>query len=153
MVIRLPSRDQICQQFAQTDAITEDQSLASYKRMQLSQSFENPQQTRQRAQTSLRKQRKHLPKFDNVTWDKEGLLWRLPNWPSEQKINWSQIGREFNIPGKNMGQVVKEFATENGLNVIELGHHPPNTRLRARKLRMPGGSVSVPTHRTVEEVK
>jgi len=38
------------------------------------------------------------------------LLDRLCNWPSEQKVNWTELGREFNIPGKNKDQVVKEFS-------------------------------------------
>ena len=81
------------------------------------------------------------------------LLDRLRNWPSEQKVNWTELGREFNIPGKNKGHVVKEFSKEHGIDVFQLDNRSPNTRLRARKLWMPGGNVSVPTHRTVEGIK
>jgi hypothetical protein len=69
----------------------------------MSQSFETPEQTRKRAGSS--KVRKHSPKFDNVQWDKEGLLDKLKHWP-EGIINWSEIAREFNIPGLNGGQTV-----------------------------------------------
>ena len=130
-----------------SDAISvlaEGQSLQCYKRMRLSQPFETPQQKRERAQITPVQQPKHSPKFENVQWDTDKLLDRLHNWPSEQKINWTEIGREFNIPGKNKGQVVKEFAREHGVGVCQLDHRPHNKRLRARKLRMPGGDISVP---------
>lgn len=52
---------------------------------------------------------KAFPNLENVQWDTEGLLDRRHNWPSEQKVNWTELGREFNIPGKNKGQVVKEL--------------------------------------------
>ena len=130
-----------------SDAISvlaEGQSPQCYKRMRLSQPFETPQQKREWAQITPVQQPKHSPKFENVQWDTDKLLDRLHNWPSEQKINWTEIGREFNIPGKNKGQVVKEFAREHGVGVCQLDHRPHNKRLRARKLRMPGGDISVP---------
>ena len=101
----------------------------------------------------VQKIKKHSPNFQNVQWDKQGLLAKLKNWPPGETVNWSALGREFSIPDKNRGQVVKEFAAENGVNVFELDRRPANTRLRARKLRMPGGGISVPTHRTAEGVK
>ena len=102
--IQKECRDHISEQWQQTDAITllsEGQSLASYKRIRLAQSFETPEQTRERAQTNLMRERRHSPKFENVQWDKEGLLDKLQNWPSGKKINWSALGREFNIAGAN----------------------------------------------------
>ena len=57
------------------------------------------------------------------------------------------------VPGWNKGQVAKEFAIHNGLDVFSLDKRPKSTRIRARKLRMPGGEISVPTHRTVEGIK
>lgn len=99
------------------------------------------------------RERRHSPKFENVPWDKEGLLDKLQNWPSGKKINWSALGREFNIPGANKGQVVKEFAKESGIIVHQLDKCPSHTRLRARKLRMPRTEVSVPKHRTAEGIR
>ena len=37
--------------------------------------------------------------------------------------------------------------------MFKLDNRPSSTRLRARKLKMPGHQVSVPVHRTVEGVK
>ena len=155
--IQRECRDSITEQLHKSDALTvlsEGQSLQSHKRMRMSQSFETPEQTRKRASSSRQcKPRKHSPKFDNVQWDKEGLLDKLKDWPEGIIINWSEIAREFNIPGSNGGQIVKEFASENDISVLDLDKRPPNTRIRARKLRMPGGEVSVPTHRTEKGVK
>ena len=66
-------------------------------------------------------------------------------------MNWTQLGREFNVPAANKGQVVKKYAKACGIDVLQLDCHPPNSRLRARKLRMQ--DVSIPTHRTVEGIK
>lgn len=130
--------------------LAEAQSLASYKRQRHAQSFESPECTRMRAQRLGPRKKKHSPKFQNVRWHKEGLLDKLINWPPGETINWSALGREFSIPGKNKG---KEFAVENGIDVFQLDHRPANTRLRARKLKMPGGGISVPVHRTIQGVK
>ena len=88
-----------------------------------------------------------------MQWDKENLLTKLNNWPQGEIINWSAVARQYNVPGKNKGQVVKEFAKENGVDVFKLDNRASNTRTRARKLRMPGGQISLPLHRTVKGVK
>jgi len=67
----------------ENDAITvlaENQSLNSYKRLRLSQSFETPQQTKERYEKCTPKQRKHSPLFDEVSWDKEKVQQDLEAW-------------------------------------------------------------------------
>ena len=67
-------RDHINEQLVRYDAITvlsEAQSLSSYQRLPLSQSFESPEQTLNRAENAVTKLKKH-----------------------------SALGREFNIPNK-----------------------------------------------------
>lgn len=145
--IQRECRDQISQQLYTTDALTvlaEAQSLASFQRQRIICQCTCKRVTRPK---------KHSPKFENVNWDKENLLMQLKNWPQQQIINWSALAREFNIPGRNNGQVVKEFALKNGIDVFVLDNRPSNTRLRVRKLGMPEGQIYVPEHRTVEGVK
>lgn len=48
---------------------------------------------------------------------------------------------------------MKEFAQHNGIDVVQLDHREPNTRMRRRKLRLPGNSISAPVHTTVEGIK
>ena len=154
--LRRECRDHISTQLQENDALTvlaEGQSIASYKRMRFSQSFETAEQKRERAQATPLVRRKHSPNFDNVQWDKGGLLNRLQNWPEGEVINWTQLGREWNVPGENKGQTVKEYAMECGIDVEQLDHRPPNTRMRARHLKLPGGEISVPVHKSVRGIK
>jgi len=51
--------------------------------MHMSQSFEIPQQKRERPN----KGRKHLPTFANVQWDKEGVLDRPRNWTTGKRVS------------------------------------------------------------------
>ena len=103
--------------------------------------------------TNQKQNKKHSPSFSEVTWSKEDLLQRLQNWPTDVNINWTQIANEHNIKGANRGQIVKEFAAENGFDVEKLDGRTVGTRTRRRKLRMPGREISVPTHRTAEGIK
>ena len=70
--IQQECRDHISEQLHKSDALTvlsEAQSLASYQRQRISQSFESPQQTHQRAQTKIINDKKHSPDIDTVEWD------------------------------------------------------------------------------------
>ena len=154
--IQQECRDHIQGQMQATDALNvlaEGQSLKSYKRLRLAQAFATPEAKRTRKENKPTPKRKHSPQFENVLWDKKCVLASLQTWPAEKIINWSEFAREHGIPGRNRGQVAKEFAKENGIDVFELDKRPENTRIRARKLRMPGGDISVPTHSTVEQIK
>ena len=149
-------RDTITDHYYQQDAINvlaEGQSLCTYKRMRMAQSFETPEQKKERIKHCPSKPRKHSPTFDNIKWDKESVLRDLQNWPRSEKINWTKFATEHGISGRNRGQIVKEFALDNQIDVEELDHRPLNKRIRAKKLKMPGTSVAFPCHRSVEGVK
>ena len=144
-------RDQIYQQMRATDALdvlSEGLSLKSYKRLRMSQGFETPEAKLTRSISV----RKHSPKFEMVSWDKENVIEDLRQWPVGKIINWSEFARKHGTAGKNAGQVAKEFARESGIDVFSLDNRRENTRVRARKLKMTGG-VSVPTHSTVTQIK
>ena len=49
--------------------------------------------------------------------------------------------------------MAKEFAKENGIDVFSIDNRAASIRMRACKLKMPGGEVSVPTHSTVQQIK
>ena len=115
--IQQECRDHIQSQMQKTDTINllaEGQSLKSYKRLRLAQAFETPEQKYNRAKCSYSK-RKHSPNFENITWDKQKVLSDLREWPIGTIINWSHFARKHCIPGRNAGQVAKEFAQSNGL--------------------------------------
>ena len=141
-----------------TDAmnmLAECQSLKSYKRLRLAQSFETPEQKHKHNKTTSKcnAQRKHSPNYENVTWDKKKAATDLREWPIGNIMNWSNFARQHGIPGRNGDQVAKEFAKEIGIDVFASDQRRSNTRLRARKLRMPGGSLSVPAHSTVQQIQ
>lgn len=103
--------------------------------------------------TTPKRRKLHIPKLTNVTWNKDTLLSELQNWPHNTRINWSEVARRHEIPGRNGGQVAKEFATMNGIDVFALDGRPDNIRVRAQKRKMPGQEISIPTLPTVDRVK
>ena len=108
-------RNTINKQFAETAAktvLTEDDSISSYQRKRLAQSFEKP--------PSAKRPKSHSPRFDRVEWDKEKVMTDLREHPTDKPINWSQFAREHGVPGSNGGQVVKEYAQQNGIETVAL---------------------------------
>lgn len=134
--------------------LSENQSMSSYKRMCLSQSFESPQAKKQRYMNNSPNFKRHSPDFNNVTWDKQQLETTLTNWPEGGRINWSLVA-EHGISAKNGGQIVKEFAKEKGIDTTKLNGRRDGSRMRAKKLKMPGGGgeISVPCHKTQQALK
>ena len=39
-------------------------------------------------------------------------------------VNWTQLATEFNIPGSNRGQTVKEIAAENSVDTSQVDQRP-----------------------------
>ena len=103
--IQRECRDNITEQLGCTYC-TEGQSLVSQINAHVAV-FRNTRTRECASSLSQHKIHKHSPKFDNVHWDKEGLFKKLKNWPNGSIINWSEIAKEFNIPGLNGGQTVK----------------------------------------------
>lgn len=48
---------------------------------------------------------------------------------------------------------MKEFAVEIGIDVKKLDGRAKRVRMHAKKLKMPGGEILVPCHKTAEQVK
>ena len=69
------------------------------------------------------------------------------------RINWSEFARNQGINAKNGGQVVKEFAKKHGIDTFSLDGRPDIPRNRARKRKLPGDEISIPTMPTVNEIK
>ena len=125
--------------------LTEDESISSYQRKRLSQSFEKP--------PAPKRHKSHSPNFVRVQWDKEKVITDLKDYPTDKPINWSQFAREHSVPGSNSGQVVKQYAQQNGIDTLALDHRSPDRRLRSQHKRMPGGEISVPSNPTPKSIK
>ena len=76
----------------------------------------------------------------------------LENFPANEKINWSALARQYNIPGKNAGQVLKEMANKHGIDTTRLDQRSNATRIRRHKFRLPGQEISMPCLPTVHTV-
>jgi hypothetical protein len=133
--------------FAENAAIsmlTECESKRKYHRKRMVQSFHSPQE-----QPPAKRNKTHSPNFTNVTWDKEKLRETIENWPTDMTINWSQVGREHGIPGKNAGQVVKEFTAKQGIDTSHIVTPKRKATMRPRRRKLQGCEVSIPSNPSI----
>ena len=125
-----------------------NESLSAYDRKRKAMSFDKP--------NLQPKARKHTPNFESVSWDKDQVLTDVTNLvqsPRQCKAKWSEIARRNAVPGKNGGQVVKEFARDNGVDVFKLDGRSEGIRKRSSKRKMPGGEISVPCPPSTSKLK
>lgn len=142
-------------QYHEQDATTvleEGLSHRKYHNLRLAQSFETPPQTQKRSRRSNPTRKSHSPNFSKAAWDKAGLVEEAKTLGT-QKVNWKALGEKHGITGGNAGQIAKEFLQSQGIDTSTMDQHSGGMRLRARKLRMPGGEISVPCHSTPKHVK
>ncbi len=121
--------------------LTEGESKRKYHRKRMSQSFHSPQE-----QPPAKKNKTHSPDFSKVSWDKEKLMETIQNWPVDNPINWSKVGRDHGIPGKNAGQVVKEFTAKQGMDISHIATPKRKPTVRPRMRKLPGCNVSIPSN-------
>ena len=140
------------QHFADTAAIamlTEGESKRKYHRKRLLQSYSSPADQRKP------KKKKHSPNFEHVSWDTQQLQSTLENWPAGTAINWSAVGREHGIEGKNAGQIAREFAEARELDVEEIMSSTPKRKPTNRpcKRKLPGTNVSIPSNPPIHAIE
>ena len=63
------------------------------------------------------------------------------------------MARKYGVPGRNGGQILKEYAKCHGINTYNLDGLQEKRVRRAKLLKMPGNEISVPVSSTVEQVK
>ena len=117
------------------------ESHARYHKKRLSMSFE----TNQLGPSHAKKQKRHSPADENCSWDTNAVLNDLNQWPEGVRINWSDFARKHNVPGRNAGQVVKEFAKRHNINTFSLDQRPDTPRTRPRRYKLPGREISSPS--------
>ena len=125
----------VSEHFSENAAIsmlTQGESKRKYHKKRMAQSFHSPKE-----QPPAKKTKSHSPNFSLVTWDKEKLRESLENWPPNKAMNWSEIARDHGIPGKNAGQVVKEFAAQQGIDTSHIATPKRKTTLRPRMRKLP----------------
>jgi hypothetical protein len=77
----------------------------------------------------------------------------LRQWPEDVQINWSSFARSHGVPGKNGGQIVKDFGKDDGMDTLTLDKRPTIPHPRRRKCKLPGGEVSSPSLPTVKFIQ
>jgi hypothetical protein len=135
-------------QFAEKATIlmlAECESKRKYHRKRLLQSFSSPPTTQPL--------RKHSPKFSEVSWDTGKLKETLESWPPNSTINWSALAREHGIPGKNTGQVAKEFAMERKIDTSHIVTPKRKANVRPKIMKLSKSRVSIPSNPTLSAVE
>lgn len=117
------------------------ESQAQYHNKRMSVSFE----TKQLGPSPAKKQKSHSPSDENCSWDTGTVLNELREWPEGVRINWSEFARRHNVPGRNAGQVVKEFAKRHSIDTFTLDQRPDTPRTRPRRYKLPGREISSPS--------
>ena len=127
------------------------QSFQAYKRQRDHACFESPSSKHARYASGEMKEKSHSP--SQQAWDTESVLAEARAWPDSKKMNWTAFARKHNIPGKNAGQVVKEFCSKNDIDVLHLERRTtPSLRMRPRRLKFSNG-VSFPLQKSISEIK
>ena len=119
--------------------LAEGESIQAYQRKRLAMSFEKP--------IEPKRPKSHSPSDGNQSWSHEEASKFLTSHPEEKRINWSESARTLGIPGRNAGQVLKEYATECGFDTLALEQKSTVTpvRIRRSKKRLPQREISIPT--------
>ncbi len=112
----------------------------------------------------IMKRRKGVGNFSSYSFEKEDFLERIQKVNPGEKVVWKQWAEEFNVTNvaglhpANGGQVLKEFATANGIDVDSLnvtsrisGHD--YNRIRRPKKRAHGTCLSIPQPRSIKKIK
>ena len=83
--------------------------------MRLEQSHESKKDAVKRVAEKGIKKKKHGIKKENLAIDQVKLLEEAKSWSADQKINWSQLARNYGLTGDNGSQTIKEFLTEQNI--------------------------------------
>ena len=136
---------------AMESCLQDRQSFSAYKRQRGRASFESPTEKRARYASSTKKVKSYSP--TKPEWDSEAVLDEARQWPKDKPMNWTAFARKHHIPGRNCGQVVKEFCRQNKVDVLQLeGRTEPRRPMRPRYLKF-GCGVSFPVQKNISEIK
>ena len=80
--------------------------------------------------------------------DTDAIVKEVQMWPESQQMNWSEIARRHNVPGRNGGQIVNTIVQENGVEVSRFSANPLQKRARSSKRKFLGQEVFIPANPT-----
>ena len=120
--------------------LAENESLRSYQRKRLSQSFELKQPGMNRS---------HVPCEEVLSRYRDVVLEKLSQWPEDEVVNWTELARQCSIENKNKGQIAKSIAEKNGIPASRLC----STRKASRRHSKAKLLVSIPAMPTAAIIK
>jgi len=125
----------------------------------MASSFESKQAAKERRDNEMaaelagkRRKLNHSGRFDNITWNCNGLKAEVQGYPDDMKVNWTALARQYQIKNsagqiaKNGGQIAKDWLLSQGVDVQQFTCKRPLSnpeagegRVRRKKLRSLGG--------------
>jgi len=63
-------------------------------------------------------------------------------------MNWTEVARRHNVPGRNGGQIVKTIVQDNGVDISRFSANSLKKRIRASKCKFPGKEIAIPANPT-----
>lgn len=125
----------------------------------MASSFESKQAAKERRDNEMaaelagkRRKLNHSGRFDNITWNCNGLKAEVQGYPDDMKVNWTALARQYQIKNsvgqiaKNGGQIAKDWLLSQGVDVQRFTCKRPlsnpeagERRVRRKKLRSLGG--------------
>lgn len=152
--------------------LSSGKSFKQYNRDRLASCYETKEQAKERTEKTLnleklgKKQKKHHGNFKNYTFEREQFIQHLKSIPPVSTINWTQLGRKFNLKRNakvpnNAGQIMMAFAKTEGINVATFNEGKRvSQRDYLRKIRrakkivnIKNKRITVPTPRTITSMK
>ena len=126
-------------------------SYNAWDRLVLQQGFETPSKMKARCHAAPQNRRRHSPSAPPA-WNTDAVLQSVETWPAGKVMNWSKFAQDHSVPGKNRGQVVKEFLQQQGVDVLRLENRAaPRFRMRRRRLTF-GCDVTYPANNTSQKI-
>ena len=89
-----------------------------------------------------------IPSKAKHTWDTAAIVEEVQKWPENQHMNWTEIARRHNVPGRNGGQIVKTIVQDNGVDISRFSANSLKKCIRASKCRFPGKEIAIPANPT-----
>ena len=122
----------------------ERQSFAARQWERLALSFESVEAARKRQNCEIEEKisgksqkKNNSGNFDRMTWDKEKRKKEVKSKKDGEKINWSEVARQYHVTNKrgkiarNGGQIVQEWLVNQEVNIHRFNPQMPN-KFRAR---------------------
>lgn len=139
-------RDAVNKQYSKNAGLNyfaENESFAGYQRKRLAQAFKYNQSQRSKS---------HIPSENSLSCYQDTVIEKVQEWPEGKPINWTELGRQCSIEGRNKGQIAKVIAEKSGVPVSLLSSSR-KVSSRHAKAKLPGQEISMPSMLTTAAIR